>query len=231
MRKTNFVQMRLIYLVPKCVLHCEGNGFEGKKAGPMKVQNAILGLINIHPDITGYQLKSIIDKSSGNVVRIHLSRIYPALRELTEQGMLSCRNVPRPGRLDEKYYSLTPKGEEKLKEWLMTPFPFTQSRSCFDEYMLELSAMPCMGNERIISYIDEGIVWLQASLEYETTQSEQVDTDFVRGGDSAKADDYVKLWKSQRSLIVQETENRIAWLKELRKTYAHADEGAKAKAE
>lgn len=188
----------------------------------MKTENALLGLINMHPDITGYQLKSIIDTSSGHLVRLHLSRIYPALRKMTEQGLLTYRSVPLEGRLDQKFYTLTPKGRDALRDWLSQPFPFTQARSCFDDYLLELSAMTWMGSERVCSYIDEGIAWLKESLDYQSSSLESVDTAFIDSGDAGQDDAYLAMWKSQRDFMIAETRSRIAWLESLREQYARA---------
>lgn len=185
----------------------------------MKIQNALLGLIKMHPDITGYQLKSIIDASSGNMVRIHLSRIYPALRQMTENGLLTCRCVPSEGHLGRKYYSLTPQGEAALTDWLKKPFPFTQVRSCFDEYLLELAGMAYLGPERICSFIDEGLAWLRGSLDYSTQSLEEVESSFIVSGGSECGSEYLELWSYERDYMVEETKRRIAWLEGLRAKY------------
>ena len=192
----------------------------------MKTQNALLALIKMHPDITGYQLKSIIDSSSGNMTRIHLSRIYPALKKMTEDGLLTCRHVPVNGRLDKKFYSLTPKGEEALEDWLREPFPFTQARGCFDDYLIKLSGMAYLGPERICSYIDEGLEWLHDLLDYSVNALEDVDLSFIVSGGTEYADSYIELWNHERGFLIEETENRIAWLEKLRAEYAMRIEGA-----
>lgn len=186
----------------------------------MKIEHALLGLINMHPDITGYQLKSIVDRSSGHLVRIHLSRIYPALKKMTDTGLLSCRHVPVEGHLDQKYYTLTEKGEQALRDWLSEPFPFTQARGCFDEYLLELAGMASMGPERICSYIDEGLAWLRESLEYQSSSLEVVDSEFINTADSPLGEKYLELWNYQRDYIIEETKQRIAWLESVREDYA-----------
>jgi PadR family transcriptional regulator AphA len=173
----------------------------------------------MHPDITGYQLKSIIDTSSDHMARLHLNRIYPALRKMTEEGRLSCRNIPVESHLDQKYYSLTSKGHEVLREWLSQPFESAPTRSCFDEYLIELSAIAWMGPERICSYIDEGIAWLEKLLSYQTSSLEPAENAFVPSGDADQDVNYLTLWKHGHDYIISETQSRLSWLKQLRETY------------
>jgi DNA-binding PadR family transcriptional regulator len=187
----------------------------------MKTESAILAIIKMYPDITGYQIKTNIDAMGGNVVKIHLSKIYPCLKKMTEQGLLSCRSVPQEGRLDQKFYTLTPAGEKALDEYYEKPFEFKGSRASFDEYLLQLANMAYMPNERIVSYIDEGISYMENSLAADEARlDDESAEEALTGMDEQSCRAYADLWKRENELVAREARGRIEWLKELREAYS-----------
>ena len=185
----------------------------------MNLEAALLGLINMHPDVSGYQLKSIVDNSSGRIAQIHLSKIYPELKKMTEKGLLSCRAVPQKSRLDQKFYTLTEKGLQTLNKFLMEPFAFGPNRSCFDEYLLQLAGMAYLDNERIRSFIDEGISYLEKEIEFRQGENIAIDEDFITNTDKFLQKRYSELWSNARTFMLNEAVNRRAWLIKLKQKY------------
>ncbi len=185
----------------------------------MNIEFAVLGLIKMSPDASGYQLKSIVDKSSGHVTQIHLSKIYPALKRLTEKGLLTYRSVPQQGRLDQKFYSLTDEGQKVLDEWMTKPFDFGTNRGWFDDYLLQFSGMVYLNNDAICSFIDQGIARLEQEIAYGKNEAETNDMGFVDDMDETLRERYLQLWASERQLLIEESANRLAWLRQMRKVY------------
>jgi DNA-binding PadR family transcriptional regulator len=83
-----------------------------------KTQYAILGLLAIKP-ASGYDLKLMIHNSTAHFWGEGDSSIYPTLKKLNADGLISCEedNVV-PGK-PRKVYSITSQGEDVLKEWLV----------------------------------------------------------------------------------------------------------------
>jgi PadR family transcriptional regulator AphA len=82
---------------------------------------ALLGLLSMEP-MSGYDLKQRIDFSIGNFWRESYGQIYPALRTLEEEGLVSSQEKGKAGR---KVYRLTEGGQERLQQWLtITPRPW-----------------------------------------------------------------------------------------------------------
>jgi PadR family transcriptional regulator, regulatory protein AphA len=80
----------------------------------MELACVLLGLICLHQGVTGYELNRIIEESTGYLLSTSLSRIYPVLRRLYEEGRVSYQNIPLKNRPSKKVYLITPQGEASL---------------------------------------------------------------------------------------------------------------------
>ena len=186
----------------------------------MKIDTVLLSLIRVHPNVTGYQLSTIIKESTGHISGIHLSKIYPALKRLTECGYLMFQSEPSRGRLDQKYYSITPEGEKAFKELLAAPFEFGPSRSTFDDFTLKLACMVDVDDAIIIKHLDQGIAHLESELDAAVARErESSETSFMTAIAGEQREEALKLWDHVRTQLRDETEARLAWLVALRKEY------------
>jgi len=66
---------------------------------------------------TGYDIKQKIEISTRFFWGASYGQIYPELKRLRKAGLVRGKQVPR-GRVKRTVYSLTPKGERALHEWL-----------------------------------------------------------------------------------------------------------------
>jgi DNA-binding PadR family transcriptional regulator len=83
----------------------------------MSVRYAILGLLH-YQDMHGYRIKRHIEQHFGHMWSINYGQIYPNLRKLEDEGLVTKREVAQRGSPARKLYSLTPKGRESFAEWL-----------------------------------------------------------------------------------------------------------------
>lgn len=80
----------------------------------------ILGLLN-HEDSSGYDIKKKIDQMISKFWEVGYSQIYPTLRQL-EQESLVTKHLGETSKGPEKsIYSITDIGRKVLKEWLELP--------------------------------------------------------------------------------------------------------------
>src|SRR5437660_1769958 len=82
--------------------------------------DAILGLLSMAP-MSGYGMRMVISQSIGHFWSESFGQIYPALKRLTAEGCIEKKTERQKGRPDRNMYSLTPKGRERLREWLVVP--------------------------------------------------------------------------------------------------------------
>lgn len=83
---------------------------------------AILALLSKQSHY-GFEIAKRIESDSGGVLRFNLASLYPMLYELEKRAWIRGRWEKNSAGRDRRYYSLTPKGKEKLeplrKEWQM----------------------------------------------------------------------------------------------------------------
>jgi DNA-binding PadR family transcriptional regulator len=109
----------------------------------------ILGMIALGRQ-TGYDIKQIVDKSTRHFWAASYGQIYPELRRLEEQGLISGQSDPRGGRA-RTVYELTPAGVAALDDWLeLAAEPTFEVR---DEGMLKLFFSDVGTSDRRIQHL------------------------------------------------------------------------------
>lgn len=85
----------------------------------MALKYSILGLLHYQP-MHGYRLKEHIERNFGHMWSINFGQIYPNLKRLKDDGLISmteeiCEGEKGPPR---KLYNITEKGREVFRQWL-----------------------------------------------------------------------------------------------------------------
>lgn len=182
----------------------------------MEIDFVLLGLIRMNPKVSGYQLKTIIDKSTGYFFQTHLSQIYPALKRVYKAGWVTFTTIVREGKPNLKLYEITEVGIETLHDWLTEPFGFELSRSNADRYFLKFIFMGHLEKGEIVSYIDAGITFFSKARKEIATENLQRETTFIENVDISARDRYLTIWGSELSFIIKEMDARIEWLNKLK---------------
>jgi PadR family transcriptional regulator AphA len=102
----------------------------------MVLQYAILGILNYAP-LTGYNLKTLVDKSLNHFWKASLSQIYRELSVLERNGYVVSDILPQEDRPDKKVYTITVAGKKAFREWL-GDFPETLSAPRRDEFLVRI---------------------------------------------------------------------------------------------
>ncbi len=79
----------------------------------------ILGMV-LNEDLTGYDIKKIIENGVGIFYKASYGSLYPALKKLTEKGLLVMYESTCGGR-QKKFYKLTDEGYRVFVDWLVSP--------------------------------------------------------------------------------------------------------------
>jgi DNA-binding PadR family transcriptional regulator len=80
----------------------------------------VLGLLS-HEPMSGYDIKQRVDRQMSYFWDLSYGQIYPALRSLEDDGLVTKEIEEGEGGPDRKVYTVTPAGHEALREWLMGP--------------------------------------------------------------------------------------------------------------
>ncbi len=88
----------------------------------MSIKYAILGLLH-YKDMHGYRIKSHIERNFGHMWSINFGQIYPNLRTLLDEELVTMKVVATPGEKGpgRKLYSITDKGKMAFAQWLAAP--------------------------------------------------------------------------------------------------------------
>jgi DNA-binding PadR family transcriptional regulator len=78
----------------------------------------LLGLLTIEP-MSGYDLGQNIRTSVGYMWNESYGQIYPNLKKLAAEGLVTAKTERQKGKPDRHIYAITKKGRERLAAWLV----------------------------------------------------------------------------------------------------------------
>jgi DNA-binding PadR family transcriptional regulator len=141
-----------------------------------------------------------------------LRRIYPTLKQLTEDDLVTFQVEPQEGKPDRKVYSVTDEGEAVFLDWLRTPpeadcpFPELFSRSFF---------WGMLDKETLLAQISAPIDTLQRRLDW--LQGREVDPPVGPCRPFVDRERVTDVWNQMMNYGRAETEAQIRWLKQTMK--------------
>jgi PadR family transcriptional regulator, regulatory protein AphA len=85
----------------------------------MSIEYAILGILSWRP-LSGYDLKKMIEGSTALYWSGNNNEIYRTLVSLHDRGLISREIQPQENYPARKVYTITAKGQEELKKWVLS---------------------------------------------------------------------------------------------------------------
>ncbi len=170
---------------------------------------ALLGFLN-YGDMTGYELKQIMDTSTQNFWHAKQSQIYMTLKKLEEKGLVTSEMEPQQGRPDRRVYALTDAGREDLQAWVAAPVTGLDSRK--ERLLLKLFFSASVGRESILTQLRLQRELHQQQLAHYQTATKAVVQGFASIQPGLEED--AKLWEAARRFGEMFEEMYVAWLDE-----------------
>lgn len=96
----------------------------------MDVPSILLGFL-MRGSCTGYELKQFFSISFSFFSGLSYGSIYPALRRMTEQGLVTMVSQRQTHAPDRKVYTITDKGREAFRDALRAPLGPNTGKSPF----------------------------------------------------------------------------------------------------
>ncbi len=112
----------------------------------MSLKHVLLGSLSEKP-LTGYDLKKVVDGAISHFWRAELSQIYPTLKQMQEQGLITCDVQTR-----NKVYHITDAGRQELTRWLKEPAGLIPQR---EPLMVKVYFASKLLNREILSVIED----------------------------------------------------------------------------
>ena len=111
---------------------------------------AILGMLISGPR-SGYDLKKDFEEQISSFWNESLGQIYPALKRLHEESLVTVRVKKNKGRPERKVYRITAKGETLFQQWLKQPAEPMKWRN---ELLLKVFFGPAMKPDDVLEHIE-----------------------------------------------------------------------------
>jgi PadR family transcriptional regulator, regulatory protein AphA len=102
----------------------------------MSLKYAILGLLDDQPRY-GYEIKQQFEQAMGDLWPVSYGQLYPTLKRLKEEKLLTVRTEQGKKAIDKHVYSLTSNGKDAFNAWLKDSSKKLQT-SIKDEFSLSL---------------------------------------------------------------------------------------------
>ena len=116
-----------------------------------RTQYAILGMLLAGPR-SGYDLKQDFEEQISHFWSESLGQIYPTLKKLSDEKLVSVSLKRRKGRPERKEYRITKKGETVFREWLQQPAQPIRRRN---ELLLKVFFGEAMEPENVLQHIQQ----------------------------------------------------------------------------
>lgn len=131
----------------------------------------LLGLLTVEP-MSGYDLGQAIRASVGFFWNESYGQIYPNLKRLAAEGMVTAKTERQKGKPDKRIYSITQNGRERLAVWLMVE---PQSEVARNELLLKLFFGAQVSPEISIQHVERMVKRERAFLrEFHRIESEEL---------------------------------------------------------
>jgi DNA-binding PadR family transcriptional regulator len=157
----------------------------------------VLGVIlKRGPCVANAVVNEFVD-SQTLVYRSGAGSIYPLMKRMHSAGLLAC---------DKKKYTITDAGIEALRQWIIPPDGLGKISTNLDVLRSRVYFLKLLSEAEIERFFEEAIAGLESTL---LTSIESME--YYQGS----GDRY-----SEMAMLgtVRETEARIAWIKEIRKS-------------
>jgi PadR family transcriptional regulator AphA len=169
----------------------------------MDIKTLCLGLLSIN-EACGYDLKKEFESIFKHFYSAGYGSIYPALADLAENGLVSCREIPQDGKPDRKTYSITEAGRAAFANALQNTNPQHKMRS---EFLAMLYFADLMETDRLSALLDDRIKELRDAVVHINRIEKEWGTDtsagarFVAGFGSAVAEAAADYIESNREML------------------------------
>ena len=120
----------------------------------------ILGIVRTHQSLTGKAISQQFETEIGEFWKASHSQIYPELKRMITDKWLE--QTTDPNNLKEKYYHLTPLGEETLSAWLLAPVLEAPTQK--DLFSLKMFFIRSADDSRVRSLLEEETELLDKQL-------------------------------------------------------------------
>lgn len=166
-----------------------------------KTKYALLGVLSFGAG-SGYDIKKFCDSSIGHFWNENYGHIYPMLKKMEEEELITKEVEQTEGRPAKNVYSITEKGKKELNEWLLLPAEQEPIRS---EFLLKMFCSKDLPVENVIEKLEK----LKKDCENELEEYVTIKNILVNSKEMGKK--ILVLSISTVTFGIYNTESKIKW--------------------
>jgi len=178
----------------------------------MSIKHAILGFLSWMP-MTGYELKKLFAESNVLHWSGNSNQIYKTLVELHQAELVTLDVQQQADRPPRKIYTITPKGQAELRQWVTSIPEPPQLRNSF---LIQLAWADQLTDDELSALLD--------SYEAEVSDQLMMMTGQASSGPKRTPRE-AQLWELLTRNWISFYESELNWLKQVRKSLGIAQKG------
>lgn len=128
----------------------------------MDVKTLCLGVLCLG-EASGYEIKKFFEDGFSHFYVAGFGSIYPALAQLTREGLVTCSDIQQEGRPAKKVYRITEPGKALFRRELAQSHPTHKVRS---DFLLQLIFAPFLTEGRLEEVLALRMTDIRAELEH-----------------------------------------------------------------
>jgi PadR family transcriptional regulator AphA len=186
----------------------------------MSIEYAILGLLSWRP-MTGYDIKKMFAGSAAFYWSGNNNQIYTTLVKLHENGLVTREVEIQEDSPSRKIYSITPKGQAELKNWL---FSEPEPPELKNTFLIQLAWADQLSPEELDMLLEKYEAEIQMQVSMLQTQKQQKNIapsgmvrDAYINANLARTPREAVLWGMIQENWISFYENELKWVRKLRK--------------
>ena len=178
------------------------------------VEYILLGFL-LYGEMSGYDLRSYMSRSTANFYEASYGSIYPALKRLEAAGCVSVRDEAA-GKRVKKLYRILPEGEKRFLTWMESPLELSKHNT---EPLLRVFFLSHLERDKADGMLERF---------YAAQQAERVRLEELQAEVCAEADVYQM---ETLHFGIEHNRHILRWIEGLRAKLAKADDDSKEGAE
>jgi PadR family transcriptional regulator, regulatory protein AphA len=186
----------------------------------MSIEYAILGLLSSRP-LTGYNIKKMFEGSAVLYWSGNNNQIYTTLVKLHENELVTREIEIQEDSPSRKIYSITAKGQEELKKWLLSEPEPPQLKNPF---LIQLAWADKLSPDELDALLEKYEAEMQMQLSMLQVQAQQKNIsssgtprDAYINAALARTPREAALWGMIQENWISFYQNELNWVRKLRK--------------
>lgn len=169
------------------------------------IKYVILGFLT-YGNLTGYNIKKIMEKSTSNFMNASFGSIYPELNKLEKNGLISSMESTQNGK-KKKVYEINDSGRREFIAWLEEPINFMKS---YEDILTKVFFFGKLPEEKAVELIDQLIENIDKRIE----ELQRLEQEIKKYADIFEAStlyfglDHLRFMRDWYSKLLKELPNR-----------------------